>query len=122
MSLPNRLRKIREYRGMKQSAVAQEMNVTQQAYSCLETRAGNVKMETMQRFCDVMKIELSFLLAYDIPVNDENLMMFDRINFSQVVDEYKKMTNRLSVYEELLMKDNSINKKPFDVITGNGTV
>ena len=122
MSLANRLRKIREYRGMKQSAVASEMNVTQQAYSCLETRAGNVKMETMQRFCDVMKIELSFLLAYDVPVNDENLLMFDRINFSQVVDEYKKMANRLSVYEELLMKDNTMGKKPFEASSGNGTV
>lgn len=104
---------------MKQSAVAQEMNVTQQAYSCLETRAGNVKMDTMVRFCDVMKIELSFLLAYDVPVNDENLLMFDRINFSQVVDEYKKMTNRLSVYEELLMKDNHLGNKPFEVVKGN---
>lgn len=114
MSLATRLRKIREYRGMKQSAVAQEMNITQQAYSCLETRAGNVKMDTMQRYCDVMKIEISFLLAFDIPVNDENLLIFDRINFSQVVDEYKKLTNRLSVYEELLMKENSMNKKPFE--------
>ena len=118
MSLSTRLRKIREYRGMKQSAVASEMNVTQQAYSCLETRAGNVKMDTMQRFCDVMKIEISFLLAFDIPVNDENLLMFDRINFSQVVDEYKKMTNRLSVYEELLLKENSMNKTTLTASTG----
>ena len=119
MSLSDRLRKIREYRGMKQSAVAQEMNVTQQAYSCLETRAGNVKMDTMVRFCDVMKIELSFLLAYDVPVNDENLLMFDRINFSQVVDEYKKMANRLTVYEELLMKDSQPANRPFEVVKGN---
>ena len=104
---------------MKQSAVAQEMNVTQQAYSCLETRAGNVKMDTMVRFCDVMKIELSFLLAYDVPVNDENLLMFDRINFSQVVDEYKKMANRLTVYEELLMKDSQPANRPFEVVKGN---
>ncbi len=119
MSLSDRLRKIREYRGMKQSAVAQEMNVTQQAYSCLETRAGNVKMDTMVRFCDVMKIELSFLLAYDVPVNDENLLMFDRINFSQVVDEYKKMANRLTVYEELLMKDSQPANRLFEVVKGN---
>ncbi len=110
MSLPDRIRKIREHRGYKQSAVAQEMKITQQAYSCLETKAGNLKMETMQRFCDVMKIETSFLLAFDIAVNDENLQMFDRLNFSQVVDEYKKLSNKLAVYEDLLRKDNGIGR------------
>ena len=63
--LQDRIRKIREHRGYKQSAVASEMKITQQAYSCLETKAGNLKMETMQRFCDVMKIETSFLLAFE---------------------------------------------------------
>lgn len=106
--LAERIRKIREHRGYKQAAVAQEMNITQQAYSCLETKAGNLKMETMQRFCDVMKIETSFLLAFDVPVNDENLQIFDRLNFSQVVEEYKKLNNKLSVYEDLLRKDSGI--------------
>ncbi len=106
--LAERIRKIREHRGYKQAAVAQEMHITQQAYSCLETKAGNLKMETMQRFCDVMKIETSFLLAFDVPVNDENLQIFDRLNFSQVVEEYKKLNNKLSVYEDLLRKDSGI--------------
>jgi len=109
--LQDRIRKIREQRGYKQSAVAQEMKITQQAYSCLETKAGNLKMETMQRFCDVMKIETSFLLAFDVPVNDENLQMFDRLNFSQVVEEYKRLNNKLSVYEDLLRKDNSLSSR-----------
>jgi len=102
---------IREHRGYKQSAVASEMKITQQAYSCLETKAGNLKMETMQRFCDVMKIETSFLLAFDIPVNDENLQMFDRLNFSQVVEEYKRLNNKLSVYEDLLRKENGLGSR-----------
>ncbi len=109
--LQERIRKIREHRGYKQSAVASEMKITQQAYSCLETKAGNLKMETMQRFCDVMKIETSFLLAFDIPVNDENLQMFDRLNFSQVVEEYKRLNNKLSVYEDLLRKENGLGSR-----------
>ncbi|MFN8300145.1 MAG: helix-turn-helix transcriptional regulator [Chitinophagales bacterium] len=104
-TLSERFRKIREYRGLKQAAVAQEMNITQQAYSSLETKSGNLKIETLQRFCNVMKVDMPFLLAMDIPVTDENLRMFDNNHLSNVVDEYKKLLNRLSVYEELLMKD-----------------
>jgi transcriptional regulator with XRE-family HTH domain len=102
MTLPERLRKIREYRGYKQAAAAQEMNITQQAYSCLETKAGNLKMETMIRFCEVMKIEMSFLLAFDVNITEENMKMFDELNLAGVVNEYKKLSNRIAVYEQLL--------------------
>jgi transcriptional regulator with XRE-family HTH domain len=105
MTLQERLRKIREYRGFKQAAAAQEMKITQQAYSCLETKSGNLKMETMQRFCEVMKVEMAFLLAFDLGVNEENMKMFDNLNLCGVVSEYKKLTNRISVYEELLRKE-----------------
>jgi transcriptional regulator with XRE-family HTH domain len=102
MTLPERLRKIREFRGYKQAAAAQEMNITQQAYSCLETKAGNLKMETMIRFCEVMKIEMSFLLAFDVNITEENMKMFDELNLAGVVSEYKKLSTRIAVYEQLL--------------------
>jgi transcriptional regulator with XRE-family HTH domain len=110
MTLPERLRRIREYRGYKQSAAASEMHITQQAYSCLETKGGNLKMETMIRFCEVMKVELSFLLAFDVNVNEENMKMFDTLNLSGVVDEYKKLSNRIAVYEELLRTETGIKR------------
>jgi transcriptional regulator with XRE-family HTH domain len=110
MTLQERLRKIREYRGYKQAAAAQEMHITQQAYSCLETKGGNLKMETMLRFCEVMKVEMSFLLAFDVNVNDENMKMFDELNLSGVVSEYRKLTNRIAVYEELLRNETGIKR------------
>ena len=119
MTLQERLRKIREYRGYKQAAAAQEMKITQQAYSCLETKSGNLKMETMQRFCEVMKIEMAFLLAFDISVNDENMRMFDSLNLSGVVNEYKKLTNRIAVYEELLRNEAGIKRNDASSTTGN---
>jgi transcriptional regulator with XRE-family HTH domain len=103
--LSERFRKIREYRGYKQSAVAQEMKITQQAYSSIETKADNIKLETLQRFCNAMKVDMPFLLAFDVSVSDENIQMFEKMNVSGVVDEYKKLVNRLSVYEDLLLKD-----------------
>lgn len=105
MTLQERLRKIREYRGYKQSAAAREMNITQQAYSYLESKSGNLKMETIQRFCEVMKVEIPFLLAFDVPVNDENLQIFDKMNLSDVVSEYKKLNSKIAIYEDLLRKD-----------------
>src|ERR1700684_3050410 len=71
--LHERIKKIREYRGLKQLNVAAEMNITQQAYSWLETQSGNIKLETLLRYCDVMKVDLPFLMATDIPINAENM-------------------------------------------------
>lgn len=104
MTLSERIRKIREYRGLKQTVVANEMHITQQAYSWLETRSGNIKVDTLKRFCDVMKIDLPFLMATDIPVNDENMGMFQELNYSVVFEEYKKLRNKIQTYEELILK------------------
>ena len=104
MSLSERIRKIREYRGLKQVAVASEMNITQQAYSWLETKSGNIKVETLKRFCDVMKVDLPFLLAGDIPVTDENMQMFDNLNYSVVFEDYKKLKNKINTYEDLILR------------------
>ena len=104
MTLSERIRKIREYRGLKQTVVASEMHITQQAYSWLETRSGNIKVDTLKRFCDVMKIDLPFLMATDIPVNDENMGMFEQLNYSVVFEEYKRLRNKIQTYEELILK------------------
>jgi hypothetical protein len=51
-----------------------------------------------------MNIDLPFLMAVDIPVNEENMKMFDQANYSVVFEEYKQMKNRIGAYEELIMK------------------
>ena len=58
MTLSERIRKIREYRGLKQVAVAQEMNITQQAYSWLETKSDNAKIDTLKIFAPTVEINL----------------------------------------------------------------
>ena len=76
MDLAPRIRKIREIKGRKQITVALAMNVTQQAYSCLEQRADNCRLETLKRFCEVMEVELSYLVALDVPVTEETFERF----------------------------------------------
>lgn len=104
MSISERIRKIREYRGFKQVTVANDMHISQQAYSWLERKSGNIKVDTLKRFCEVMKVDLPFLLANDIPVTDENMKMFDNLNYSVVFEDYKKLKNRINTYEDLILK------------------
>ena len=107
MLLHERIRKIREYRGLKQLSVAHEMNITQQAYSWLETKSSNIKLETLERFCSVMKVDLTFLMAEDIPVTPENMEIFQHINYSVIFEDYKKLRTRLQKYEEVTLKQAS---------------
>ena len=104
MELHERIRKIREYRGLKQISVANEMNVTQQAYSWMETKSGNIKLDTLLRFCNVMKVDLPFLMATEIPVTPENMETFERLNYSLVFEEYKRLKNRIQHYENEIYK------------------
>jgi transcriptional regulator with XRE-family HTH domain len=106
MSVSERIRKIRENRGLKQFTIANEMHITQQAYSQLEKTSGNHnhKVETLKRFCGVVKVEMPFLLACDIPITDENMLVFDTVNYSVVFENYKKLKNKLSTYEEIFLK------------------
>ncbi|MDB5280948.1 MAG: hypothetical protein JWO06_23 [Bacteroidota bacterium] len=104
MLLAERIKKIREYRGFKQISVAHEMNITQQAYSWLETKSDNAKLETLQRFCAIMKVDLPFLMATDIPINAENMEMFEKLNYSLVFEEYKRLKTKIANYENLVLK------------------
>ncbi len=91
MLLHERIRKIREYCGLKQLSVANEMNISQQAYSWLETKSSNIKLDTLERFCTVMKVDIAFLMAEDIPVTEENMQIFQQLNYANIFEDYKKM-------------------------------
>lgn len=102
MSISARIKKIREISGWKQSAVANALNISQQAYSCLEKGADNAKIETLKNFCDVMNIKLAYLTADDIDITEETMREFGNKGFADVVDGYRKMNHKLTVYQELL--------------------
>ena len=56
-------------------------------------------METLQRFCNAMKIDLPFLMATEIPITPENMEMFEKLHYSNVIEEYKKLKLRMQSYE-----------------------
>lgn len=102
MIIASRIRKIREVRGKKQTSVAELMNISQQAYSCLEKRAGNSRLETLQRFCDVMNVELAYLVALDVPVTEETLERFGGKTYNEFLTSYKKLEHKLDIFNDLL--------------------
>jgi transcriptional regulator with XRE-family HTH domain len=112
MTIASRIRKIREVRGWKQTAIASSMNITQQAYSCLEQGASNARLETLKRFCDVMKVELPFLIATDVPITEETLGRFGQRNYNDFLTSYKKLEQKLEIFDELLKGTSSIPSHP----------
>lgn len=87
MRMASRIRKIREISGLKQAAVASSLQITQQAYFGLEKSADNAKLGTLQRFCKVMNIDISFLVAEDVPVTAENIEKFGRRRYNDIVTD-----------------------------------
>ncbi len=104
MTISDRVRAIRELRGLKQSNIAQDMQVTQQAYSAFERKPASHKIGTLQKFCSIAKVDLPFLLATEIPVTYDNLMFNDANNYAFLVEEYKKLKNKVVIYEGLILK------------------
>ena len=102
MNIALRIRKIREVRRMKQASVAASMNITQQAYSFLEQGANNARLDTLKRFCITMNVELSFLVAMDVPVTEETVERFGSMNYNEFVTNYKKMEQKIEIFDELL--------------------
>jgi transcriptional regulator with XRE-family HTH domain len=101
MKMAARIRKIREISGLKQAAVAASLQITQQAYFGLEKSADNAKLTTLRRFCNVMNIELSFLIAEDIPVTAENIEKYGRRRYFDILCDYEQLEKRTIVFEDI---------------------
>ena len=90
-------------RGLKQSCMARKLNITQQSYGNLESSQNNPKLETLERFCKVMNISLSFLLDESIPITDENVTLFTKKDIGEIYNHYQQLKMRLDYYENLVV-------------------
>ncbi len=119
MTIASRIRKIREVRGWKQTAIASSMNITQQAYSCLEQGASNARLETLKRFCDVMKIELPFLIAVDVPITEETIERYGNKSYFEFISTYRKLEQKVEIFEELLTGNEAKQKQMNTTMNAN---
>lgn len=119
MTIASRIRKIREVRGWKQTAIASSMNITQQAYSCLEQGASNARLETLKRFCNVMKIELPFLIAVDVPITEETIERYGNKSYFEFISTYRKLEQKVEIFEELLTGNEAKQKQMNTTMNAN---
>ena len=102
MNIATRMRKLRELMGWKQSAVASSMNITQQAFSFLEQGNGSPRIDTLMRFCDVMNIQLHFLLSPDVPITEETVKRYGTKPYSDFINEYQKLEQGAIFLDKIL--------------------
>ena len=88
--------------GWKQAAVAASMNITQQAFSFLEQGNGSPRVDTLLRFCDVTKIELSFLLALDVPVTEESVARYGTKTFGTLIGEHERLEQKVEFFNYVI--------------------
>jgi len=102
MNIAIRMRKVREVKGWKQSAVASSMNITQQAFSYLEQGSGSPRIETLTRFCDVMNVQLHFLLSEDVPVTEETVVKYGTQRFSEFITDHVKLAHGVEMFDRFM--------------------
>lgn len=97
-----RMRKLRELMGWKQAAVAASMNITQQAFSFLEQGNGSPRIDTLMRFCEVMNVQLHYLLSTDVPITEETLRKYGTRPYSEFISEHQKLEQGAQFLDQLL--------------------
>jgi transcriptional regulator with XRE-family HTH domain len=96
MSIALRVKQLREAKGLRQNYVAQAMGTSQQSYNMFERNADLAKVKTLKRFCSLLDVELSFLMAEDIPVTEENLIKYGKRKYNDLIKDYEKYRNIFS--------------------------
>ena len=86
-----RIRLLREFKGLKQQTVAERIGTTQQAYSLLERDKSNPRFETLVRFCEVIGVDITFLLAFDISVTSDTVERYGKSGFGSLVTAHEQM-------------------------------
>ncbi len=71
--LPVRLRQIRDILHFSQGGVALAMGVTQQSYAQVEASAHTAKIQTLNKACQAMGIDISFLIS-NTPITRETVI------------------------------------------------
>jgi transcriptional regulator with XRE-family HTH domain len=68
MILGERIRLIRQHKGLSQEYVANKMNISQAAYSKIERRAGTSTFYTLEKVALALDVSILFL----VDINNKN--------------------------------------------------
>ena len=107
--LAARLKEIRKLKGLFQKELAKRINITQQAYLQLE-KSQCPRLDTVIRLCELMDVEVSFLFAFDIPVTKENLRIYGKKKYTELVLEHKNLHLENKKLKQQIEFFNNVNK------------
>ncbi len=97
-----RIKRIRESRGLKQSVVAEALNITQQSYSQFERTCNDPHMSTLLKVSEVLMVDPCYILSFDIPITDENLALFEAKKYRNVIEELLKAKSLVEAYKTII--------------------
>jgi len=100
-SIGRRMMEVRRYRDLKQSSIGAKMAISQQAYSVLENQRGSIGISTLQRFCEATNVSMHLMLCDNVPINEENVNLFNEMDLNQIIEEYRKYKQNLKFYESM---------------------
>lgn len=84
-----RIKAIRELRGLKQSYVALKLGIKQQAYSSYELQASDKKIKHLVAVAKVLEVDICLIVCLDIPINKDTI----NLKFKDLVAQYLNKVN-----------------------------
>ena len=51
-----------------------------------------------------MKVDIAFLMAEDIPVTEENMQIFQQLNYANIFEDYKKLRTKAPKKEDISLR------------------
>lgn len=87
MKVALRVKTIREKLQLKQQYVAQQLQVGQQQYSNIETKASKMRFSTFQKIAEVLQVDVHFILNDGIPITDDTIATFQKTKVADMVNK-----------------------------------
>lgn len=75
MTYGQRIKKIRELKGIKQAFIAHKLGITQQSYSSFETKAGDKTVNMIVRIAEILEVDVCLIFATNIPITEETILL-----------------------------------------------
>jgi transcriptional regulator with XRE-family HTH domain len=84
-----RIKAIRELRGLKQFYVAVKLGIKQQAYSSYELNASDKKLNHLVDVAKILEVDVCLIVCIEIPINKFTI----DLKFKDLVSQYLNKLN-----------------------------
>lgn len=100
----DKIRKVRELKGLRQEEVAERLHITQAAYSKIERGETKVDLERLQQIAELFQVDLVSLLSFD----DSNIFNVENNEGSAGIVYNFGSENVIQHYEKIIAEKNRI--------------